>query len=73
MTDSMRIYDTKMKPLINIRQLSEEIGIGVRGLRGFVAARKIPVIRLGHRTMLFDRERVVSALQRYEIPEVGRK
>lgn len=62
-----------MKRLVNIKQLSEENGLAVRTLRGFVAARKIPFLKCGHRTLLFDPEKVDKALQRFEVPAVGAK
>jgi hypothetical protein len=62
-----------MRRLVNIKQLSEEKGLAVRTLRGFVAARKIPFLKCGHRTLLFDPEKVDKALQRFEVLAVNVK
>ena len=62
-----------MSKLLDIFQLSEEKGRSVRQLRGFVAAKKIPYLKIGHRTLLFDPEKVEKALQRFEIPAVDAK
>lgn len=34
--------------------------------------RKIPFLKLGHRTVRFDLERVLAALEKLEVHEVGR-
>ena len=38
-----------------------------------VLRRKIPAIKLGHRTIRFDYQRVRAALDKLEIKEAGRK
>jgi hypothetical protein len=62
-----------MKKLLDIFELSEAKGRPVRQLRSFVAARKIPFMKLGHRTLLFDPEKVDEALARFEVPAIGAK
>jgi len=57
--------------LVNIAALSDQKGIPVRTLRTLVSSRKIPFLKLGHRTLLFDPEKVDRALQRFEVREVG--
>ena len=59
-----------MAKLLNINGLSEYKGLPVRKLRHFVAARKIPFLKCGHRTLLFDPEKVDKALERFEVPAV---
>jgi hypothetical protein len=59
------------RKLVNIAGLSEDSGIPVRTLRSFIAARKIPFLKFGHRTIFFDPEEVDRALQRFEVQEVG--
>jgi hypothetical protein len=59
------------KPLLNIQQLSAEIGPSVRSLRTWMHGRKIPFIRVGHRTCLFDPDKVREALNRLEVKAVG--
>jgi hypothetical protein len=57
--------------LVNITGLSKHNGIPVRTLRTFMASRKIPFLKCGHRTILFDPEKVDNALQRFEVREIG--
>jgi hypothetical protein len=57
--------------LVNIVALSEHNGVPVRTLRTFMSARKIPFLKCGHRTILFDPDKVDKALQRFEVQEVG--
>ena len=57
--------------LVNIAGLSEHKGIPVRTLRTLVATRKIPYLKLGHRLLFFDPQKVDEALQRFEVQEVG--
>ena len=56
-----------MKRLLNIRGLSAENGVPVRTLRSLQHARKIPFIKTGHRTVLFDPEKVQIALDKFEV------
>jgi excisionase family DNA binding protein len=53
--------------LLNIYELSEQLGPPVRALRTWTHSRKIPFIKVGHRTMLFDPQKVRAALQKFEI------
>jgi hypothetical protein len=62
-----------MSKLLDIYELSKAKGRPVRQLRTFVAARKIPCLKLGHRTMLFDIEKVEKALERFEVPAISAK
>ena len=56
-----------MAKLLDIFELSESNGRPVRQLRTFIAEKKIPYFKLGHRTLLFDPVKVEKALQRFEI------
>ena len=62
-----------MSKLTDIHGLSEQSGLPIRKLRSFVAARKIPFLKCGHRTLLFDVEKVNKALRRFEVPAVSAK
>ena len=62
-----------MSKLLDIFELSEAKGRPVRQLRTFVQEKKIPYLKIGHRTLLFDPEKVEKALQRFEIPAVSAK
>lgn len=59
------------KQLITIRLLSEQSGIPVRTLRTLKTQRKIPYIRAGYRTLLFDLEKVMAALEKMEVKAVA--
>jgi hypothetical protein len=62
-----------MSKLLSIFELSEAIGRPVRQLRTFVAGRKIPFLRVGHRSLLFDPVKVEKALERFEVPAINAK
>jgi len=62
-----------MKNLVDIYGLSQQIPFSVREIRGFVAGKKIPFFKFGHRTMRFDPEKVERALSKFEVREVGAK
>jgi hypothetical protein len=59
-----------MKRLLDTNQLAQELGRPVRQIRTFVQTGKIPVIRVGWRTNLYDLDRVIKALSKFEIKEV---
>lgn len=59
-----------MSKLVNIVGLSTHNGIPVRTLRSFMASRKIPFLKCGHRTVLFDPQKVDEALGRFEVKAV---
>jgi DNA-binding transcriptional MerR regulator len=54
-----------------ITELAKNTGIPVRTLRTLYNQRKISGIKLGHRTLLFDPEKVYSELARYEVKAVA--
>jgi excisionase family DNA binding protein len=60
-----------MRHLIKIGKLSEISGIPVGTLRTMVHRRKIPYIKPGHRTLLFDQEEVMKALHRFEVKAIA--
>jgi hypothetical protein len=59
-----------MKRLLDTKQLAAELNRPVRQIRSWVAGRKIPVCKIGWRTNLFDLDKVLKALERFEIPSV---
>ena len=60
--------------LLTKDQLREALNLpSTRMIDELVRKRKIPVIRLGHRTVRFDLVKVEAALDRLEFKEVGRK
>jgi hypothetical protein len=62
-----------MSKLLDIFELSKETGRPVRQLRTLVAGRKIPYLKVGHRSLLFDPEKVDQALSRFEIKAISAK
>ena len=60
-----------MKRLLNIRNLSQENGVPVRTLRSLQHQKKIPYIKAGHRTVLFDPDKVRAALDKFEVKAVA--
>jgi hypothetical protein len=62
-----------MGKLLNIFQLAEAKGRSVRELRTLQQKKIIPFLKLGHRTCLYDLQKVDRALAAYEIKAVGTK
>ena len=56
--------------LLDYEQLANMLGLTKRGVECLVRSRKIPVIKLGHRTVRFSWARVQQALAKREIHEV---
>jgi hypothetical protein len=59
--------------LLDKKELSARLHTGVRGVEELIKRKKIPVLRLGHRTVRFDWPKVVAALAKLEVKEVGRR
>jgi len=57
--------------LVDAKGLSEQTGLPERTIRSMVQSRKIPCLKLGHRTLRFDPSRVRQALQKFEVKAVG--
>jgi hypothetical protein len=62
-----------MSKFLDIFELSEVTGRPVRQLRTLVAGRKIPYLKVGHRSLLFDVQKVEKSLARFEIPAISAK
>lgn len=58
--------------LLTKDEIADLLNLTRRGVECLVAQRKIPVIRISHRCVRFDWEKVCAALGRFEIKEVGR-
>jgi hypothetical protein len=52
---------------LNIFGLSELTGLTPRNIRTLVHKRAIPYIKVGHRTHLFQPEKVARALEKFEL------
>ena len=60
--------------LLTKEQLRDALNLpSTRMVDELVRRRKIPVIRLGHRTVRFDLAKVEFALERLELKAVGQK
>jgi hypothetical protein len=57
--------------LVSIKTLAEETGIPARTLRSLFHAKKIGGYKLGHRTLVFDPEKVRASLAKYEVKAVA--
>jgi excisionase family DNA binding protein len=58
--------------LLDKHALAQRLGVSPDGVLKLVAARSIPVIRLGHRTLRFSWPAVERALAKLTTPEVTR-
>ena len=56
--------------LITKQQLAEQIGCTTRYIDMLMAARRIPYLKLGKRFVRFPREKVMAALEAYEVKEL---
>jgi excisionase family DNA binding protein len=57
--------------LLDKEQIAARLGIKKRGVECLVAARKIPVIRISGRCVRFSWPRVLAALAKFEVKEIG--
>ena len=64
-------YLPVMKRLVTLAGLSTETNVPERTLRTLYQARKIPFIKPGFRTLLFDPDKVRAALDKFEVKAVG--
>jgi hypothetical protein len=58
------------KSLVDDEVVAKALQIPVVQVGNLRRARKIPFVRLGHRTIRFDLAQVMKAVQRFEIKEV---
>jgi hypothetical protein len=61
------------KKLLTAEQLVAELdcGLNTRNIASLRRAKKIPVIRIGYRTLRYDAEKVFAALMRREVKANG--
>jgi len=59
--------------LTDIDGVAATLGVSRRYVQSLVKRKVIPVIRLGRRCTRFDLARVLAAVKRYEVIEMGRK
>ena len=56
--------------LLNDQQVADALGLAVSAIRRLRYERKIPFIRLGHRSVIMDLPKVRAALDKLEVKEV---
>jgi excisionase family DNA binding protein len=59
--------------LTDIDGVARTLGVSKRYVQSLVKRKVIPVIRLGRRCTRFDLARVLAAIRKYEVIEIGRK
>ena len=60
--------------LITKEEVRRRLGLpSTRMVDALMRQRKIPYIKLGYRTIRFDWRRVIAAVEKLELKEVGRK
>jgi excisionase family DNA binding protein len=59
------------KRLLSKRELAIVLGVSPRTIENWLAAKRIPQLRLSARLTRFSLPRVEAALARYEVKEVG--
>ena len=70
-TPALNINESIPKRLLSKRELARALGVSPRTIENWLAAKKIPQLRLSARLTRFNLARVESALSRYEVKEVG--
>ncbi|MEO5719855.1 MAG: hypothetical protein ABIR71_00110 [Chthoniobacterales bacterium] len=58
--------------LVGYVGMADASNVPERTLRTLAQQRKIPFLKLGHRTVLFQPSKVLAALERFEVVEAGR-
>jgi excisionase family DNA binding protein len=57
------VFSSAEPPLITKAELAKDLGVGCRTIESWVAERKIPFVRMGHRTLRFCLDDVRRALR----------
>jgi excisionase family DNA binding protein len=57
------VFSTTEPPLITKAELAKDLRVGCRTIESWVADRKIPFVRMGHRTLRFCLDDVRRALR----------
>ncbi|MHA3774892.1 helix-turn-helix transcriptional regulator [Verrucomicrobiota bacterium sgz303538] len=59
--------------LCSKEELAREFKVSRRTIEEWMRSKRIPYLRLSPRMVRFDLERVLAALNRYEVKEAGRR
>lgn len=60
--------ETRQNDLMDIQQLADRLGVGVRYVRRLVAERRVPYIKLGH-LLRFDPTDINAWIERAKVDE----
>ncbi len=58
-------------PLLTKQELAAELKTPVTGVQALTRKRKIPCLRIGHRTVRYDLAAVLAALKKFEVQAAG--
>jgi excisionase family DNA binding protein len=64
---------TRPPRLLTKQELAHVLNVSPRTIDNWIAQRRIPFLRFSSRLMRFDLLQVQSAIERYEIREIGRR
>jgi hypothetical protein len=68
----MSIKPIDYEPLLDKEELRQKLGLeSIRGVDELIRKKKIPVIRIGHRTVRFSWPKVEAALERLTVHPIG--
>lgn len=59
------------QPLVTKKVVAADLGVGLRTLEKWIAERRIPFIRIGHRTLRFRLDDVRRAIARRQTKEIS--
>jgi excisionase family DNA binding protein len=59
------------QPLVTKRVVAADLGVGLRTIEKWVAERRIPFIRMGHRSLRFRLDDVRRAVSRWTTHEIS--
>lgn len=58
------------KPLLKKAEVAAELNLTVRGVEDMMRRRKIPFLRMSHKVVRFDLDKVRAALSKFEVQAV---
>jgi excisionase family DNA binding protein len=69
--EDQKKYAPAQAPLVDKKIVAADLGVGTRTIERWVASRRIPFIRLGHRQLRFQLDAVRRAVARWETKEIA--
>jgi len=73
LNDSSDGVSSTPKQLLSTRELAAALNVSERTVQNWCSQKKIPRLRLSNRLTRFSLPRVLAALGRFEIREIGRR